>query len=82
MRKLLRRRTMLAAATALVVFVSVAQAKGPRYDDPKKADAVEVYDHVEDPDENVNMAVDPANEELVKQLTEQYLKGWRGALPK
>ena len=50
--------------------------------DPKKVEAVEIYDHVEDPDENVNLAADPANEELVNELTKQYLKGWRGALPK
>ena len=50
--------------------------------DPQKVAAVEVYDHLKDPDENVNIATDPANEELVKQLTEQYLKGWQGAIPK
>jgi len=37
MMKLLPRLTMLAAVLAL--FVSAAQAKGPRYDDPKKVDA-------------------------------------------
>ena len=50
--------------------------------DPEKVAAIEVYDHVEDPAENVNIAADPANGELVKRLTEQYLKGSRGALPK
>jgi iduronate 2-sulfatase len=49
---------------------------------PEKVDAVEIYDHVEDPDENVNLAADPANKQLVEQLTQQYLKGWPGALPK
>lgn len=49
--------------------------------DPEKVVAVEVYDHEEDPDENVNLAADPANAELVEGLTGQYLKGWRGALP-
>lgn len=48
---------------------------------PEKVDAVEIYDHVEDPDENVNLAADPANKQLIEQLTQQYLKGWRGALP-
>ncbi len=50
-------------------------------DDPEKVAAIEIYDHVEDPAENVNLAADPANGDLVKRLTEQYLKGWRGALP-
>ena len=49
--------------------------------DPNKVAAVEVYDHVNDPDENVNLAADPARGELVERLTHQYLKGWRGALP-
>ena len=48
---------------------------------PDKVEAVEIYDHLNDPDENVNLAADPANKELVKQLTTQYLKGWQGALP-
>ena len=49
---------------------------------PNKVAAVELYDHVKDPQENVNIATDPANTRLVKQLTDQYLKGWQGALPK
>lgn len=49
--------------------------------DPKEVVAIELYDHVKDPAENVNIANDSANEELVKRLTRQYLKGWRGALP-
>ena len=44
--------------------------------------AIEIYDHENDPDENVNIATDPANKDLVKRLTQQYLKGWQGALPK
>ena len=50
-------------------------------DNPDKVAAVEVYDHLDDPDENVNLAIDPANKNLVERLTGQYLKGWRGALP-
>jgi arylsulfatase A-like enzyme len=50
-------------------------------DDPSQVAAVEIYDHVEDPEENVNLAVDPGNQPLVEQLTEQYLRGWRGAVP-
>ncbi|MHC4751624.1 MAG: sulfatase/phosphatase domain-containing protein, partial [Planctomycetota bacterium] len=33
--------------------------------------AVELYDHQKDPDENVNIAVNPENAELIKQLTFQ-----------
>ena len=44
--------------------------------------AVELYDHADDPGENVNLAADPANQELVDELTNEYLKGWRGALPR
>lgn len=47
--------------------------------DPTKVDAVELYDHQTDPQENVNIANDQANADLVKRLTEQWLKGWRGA---
>jgi arylsulfatase A-like enzyme len=49
---------------------------------PQKVEAVELYDHLEDPAENVNIAADPANAELVERLTQQYLEGWRGALPR
>ncbi|MEI8206523.1 MAG: sulfatase [Kiritimatiellales bacterium] len=49
--------------------------------DRSKVDATELYDHQIDPQENVNIAKDPANEELVKQLMEQWEKGWRGAKP-
>ena len=47
--------------------------------DHTKVDAVELYDHATDPQENVNIANDPANAELVLRLTEQWLQGWRGA---
>lgn len=46
---------------------------------PENVDAVELYDHQTDPQENINMAQDPANAELVKRLTEQWRQGWRGA---
>jgi arylsulfatase A-like enzyme len=49
--------------------------------DPEEVVAIEIYDHAEDPAENVNIANDPANRDLVRRLTQQYLKGWRGALP-
>lgn len=50
--------------------------------DDRKPDnplAVEVYDHLSDPDENTNLA--PQSPELVKQLTEQWQAGWRKATP-
>jgi len=47
--------------------------------DHTKVDAVELYDHQADPQENVNIAADPKNAELVAGLTEQWLKGWKGA---
>jgi arylsulfatase A-like enzyme len=49
--------------------------------DHTKVDAVELYDHQTDPQENVNIAKDPANAELVKQLMAQWEKGWQGAKP-
>lgn len=43
---------------------------------------VELYDYVNDPGETVNIANNPANAELVGQLTAELRAGWRGALPK
>jgi iduronate 2-sulfatase len=50
-------------------------------DHPERVAAVELYDHQTDPDENRNVADDPANAALVGRLTEQWLQGWRGAMP-
>ncbi|MEQ1858489.1 MAG: sulfatase [Chthoniobacteraceae bacterium] len=47
--------------------------------DHAKLDAVELYDQQADPQENVNIATDPKNAELVATLTAQWLKGWQGA---
>ena len=47
--------------------------------DHSKVDATELYDHHNDPQENNNIAQDPANAELVKRLMEQWRKGWQGA---
>lgn len=41
-------------------------------DDHSKVDAVELYDHESDPQENVNIANDPANKALVEKLTVQW----------
>lgn len=48
-------------------------------DDHAKVDAVELYDHQTDPQENTNIANDQKNAALVAKLTEQWLKGWQGA---
>ena len=43
--------------------------------------AVELYDHENDPQETCNVAADPANAELVADLTRQMKAGWPAALP-
>lgn len=50
-------------------------------EDHSKVNALELYDHQVDPQENTNIAGKPANNELVYTLTRQLLAGWRGALP-
>jgi hypothetical protein len=50
--------------------------------DVDKVDAVELYDHQTDPQENTNIAGDPANKELVAKLTAQWRAGWKAAMPK
>ena len=47
----------------------------------KKA-AIELYNLLEDPNENSNIATDNANEEIVKQMAAQLKAGWRNALPR
>jgi arylsulfatase A-like enzyme len=46
-------------------------------DDHTKVDAVELYDHMTDPEENSNIANDSANVELVAKLTRQSIAGWK-----
>lgn len=48
-------------------------------DDQSKVDAVELYDHQTDPQENINIADDPANKALVEKLTAQWQAGWKAA---
>jgi hypothetical protein len=43
--------------------------------------AVELYDHKSDPQENTNVANDPANKAVVKKLAAQWRAGWQAALP-
>ena len=42
---------------------------------------IELYDYEKDPQENVNVAQQPENAELVKRFTEMLHAGWRAALP-
>ncbi len=49
--------------------------------DHAKVDAIELYDHQSDPQENTNVANDPANAATVAQLTAQWKKGWQAAKP-
>lgn len=48
---------------------------------PEEVIGVELYDHVADPAENVNIATRPENAELVAELTQRLRRGWRGELP-
>jgi arylsulfatase A-like enzyme len=49
--------------------------------DHSKTQAVELYDHETDPQENVNVADDKSKAEVVSSLMEQWRKGWKGAMP-
>ncbi len=57
-----------------------------RYTEWQQRDRVvrarELYDHVQDPGENVNVADAPGNAQLVSELSEMLKQGWQGALPK
>jgi hypothetical protein len=53
----------------------------PRKDRSKPPLAVELYNHKVDPDENVNIAEHPENEELVAKMSGILRAGWRKALP-
>ncbi|GAL81838.1 choline-sulfatase [Algibacter lectus] len=43
---------------------------------------VELYNHFVDSNETVNVAKNSEQEDIVKRLSAQLAKGWRGALPK
>jgi arylsulfatase A-like enzyme len=49
--------------------------------DHAQINAIELYDHQNDPMENTSIAKDPANTELVEQLMAQWRRGWQGAQP-
>ena len=46
-----------------------------------RVDAVELYDHQADPQENQNIAQRPENAALVRRLMAQWKEGWQGAMP-
>jgi len=50
-------------------------------DEARKQVAVELYDHENDPDENVNIALRPESKALVQKLSEMLHAGWEAALP-
>ncbi len=47
--------------------------------DPAKVDAVELYDQETDPQENTNVAADPAKAEIIQKLDAQWQAGWTKA---
>ena len=49
--------------------------------DHARVDAVELYDHETDPQENQNIAKRPENARLVEKLLAQWKQGWRVAVP-
>jgi len=50
-------------------------------EDHDKVEAVELYDHQTDPQENSNIAKAPANSGLVNRLMAQWKQGWQSAKP-
>ena len=52
-----------------------------RRDEGREVVARELYDHVNDPAENVNVAGNAAHAETVKRLAAMMAAGWQGALP-
>lgn len=49
--------------------------------DRSKIDAIELYDHKDDPQENTNISGDPGKAELVASLLKQWQEGWKAAKP-
>jgi len=52
-----------------------------RRDDPSQIDAIELYDHQTDPQENTNLANRDDHQAVVEQLTARWRGGWQRALP-
>ena len=55
-------------------------AFSPRWDLMFKG-AVELYDHLEDPEENINMAKNTTYADVRKSLSRKLHNGWRAAMP-
>jgi len=53
----------------------------PHWSDIFHKESAEMYDHVVDPQENVNLAYRPEEEHLRTALSRQLHKGWRSVLP-
>ena len=49
--------------------------------DHSKVDAIELYDHANDAQENTNLAKHPDQAATVERLMAQWKQGWQGALP-
>jgi len=52
-----------------------------RQTDPGEVVALELYDHTADPQEDANVAGDPAHAELIRRLTVELQAGWQAAAP-
>lgn len=51
------------------------------YKDHNKVASVELYDLQSDPQENTNIADDPAQKALLEKLTKRWTAGWQGHKP-
>ena len=49
--------------------------------DHTKVDAVELYDHQTDPQENTNIAKEPSNQKIIADLDARWQAGWQAAKP-
>ena len=49
--------------------------------DRSKVDAVELYDHRRDPQENINIAGEPDQKQIIAMLDDQWNAGWQAAKP-
>lgn len=74
-------QSRLAGRVEAVEVIVGGPVRGKRSRGMPKVDAIKLYDQQKDPDENINIANDPKNSALVAQLTGQWIKGWRGAVP-
>ena len=88
----LPRRTLLAYPLAHAAAVAAPRFDVSRFDrarvvseagqDHGKVEAVELYDHQSDPQENQNIANAPANADLVNRMMAQWKQGWQAAKPR